>query len=376
MSIEIAGGVLANSLAIITDAAHMLSDVGGFIISLIGLELAEQVATSQYTFGFKQAEVLGAFLSIMIVWGLTAVLLFEAVQRFTQPEAIDGPIMCLISVVGFLVNLVLMKVLGHGHSHGGGHGGHGHSHGGHGHSNGNSACDDGSPRRVTAVDNEESIAVRAAMAHVIGDIVQSLGVCLASLLIWFGPKYLDIGEASPGVSNWCYADPMCTVLFGVLVLLTTKATIMDALNKMMVKAPSHIDQEKFSHALCNIPHVESTHDLHVWMLGSQDVLCTCHIMVDCREHAMDVLKAAIKLSNKAGMHHSTFQIEIVGEFDPALETYGTLHENPVTTVQTGSFRAISNRDLQGSKDRDLQNGHGHVAHGGEEGHGHEHGHAH
>merc|ERR1719476_634348 len=106
------------------------------------------------------------------------------------------------------------------------------------------------------------------------------------------------------------------------------------------------------------------HDLHVWMLGSQDVLCTCHIMVDGREHAMGVLKAAIECGSKAGMHHSTFQIEIVGEFDPALETYGGLHENPVT-ARTGSYRAISSRNLQGGEGPDLQDRHGNSAHDGE-----------
>mmetsp|Transcript_95984 Transcript_95984/g.276525 ORF Transcript_95984/g.276525 Transcript_95984/m.276525 type:complete len:218 (-) Transcript_95984:63-716(-) len=127
MLVEIVGGLMANSLAIITDAAHMLSDVGGFVVSLVCLQLASHGASGSYTYGFKQAEVLGALLSVTIVWALTAALLMEACQRLQTLQAVNAPYMLGISTVGFVVNLILMQVLGHGHSHGGGHG---HSHGG------------------------------------------------------------------------------------------------------------------------------------------------------------------------------------------------------------------------------------------------------
>merc|ERR1719188_653780 len=110
-----------------------------------------------------------------------------------------------------------MKVLGHGHSHDGD--GHGHAHGGGG----------------------DSVAVQAAMAHVIGDIVQSLGVCLAAGLIWWQP--FDVGLAPSGVSRWNYADPLCTVLFGFLVLLTTKGTLVRTVETLMAKAPENMQQE-------------------------------------------------------------------------------------------------------------------------------------
>lgn len=300
MLVEIVGGILANSLAIITDAAHMLSDVGGFIVSLVALQLAARAATPAYTYGFKQAEVVGALLSILIVWLLTGALLYEAAQRLVKLEEINAKYMFGISVIGFVVNLALMQVLGHNHG-----GGHGHAHGScsHGHGGG-------------------SLAMQAAVAHVIGDIVQSLGVCVAALLIWIQP--FDVGHTKEGVSRWNYADPACTVLFGILVLLTTRSTFLQTLDSLMVKAPDHVDRQLLSAALREIPHVTSIHDLHVWPMGSEDVLCTAHLLVEGQQNSTEVLNLAIRAAKAAGIGHSTFQIELEGEFDPRTETHGNL----------------------------------------------------
>jgi len=340
MLVEIVGGVLANSLAIVTDAAHMLSDLGGFIVSLACLQLSTAEVTQEYTYGFKQAEVLGALFSIMIVWGLTVALLVEAFERFYHLQEINGPYMLGISTLGFAVNLILMKVLGHNHSHGGAPC-NGHSHG------------DG---------ENASLAMRAAIAHVIGDIVQSLGVCVAALCIWLQP--FDVGVTEDGVSKWNYADPMCTVLFGILVLFTTKATLTQTVESLMVKAPKHINQTSLIHRLSNLPNVQSVHDLHVWAMGSKDVLCTAHVMVNGEGNSTAALQSAIGIAQSMGIGHSTFQIEIVGEFDPAAETYG-LHENPLkANVDAG-------RQHQGENDHVPSHGacNGH-SHGG--GHGHAH----
>jgi len=362
MFVEIFGGILANSLAIITDAAHMLSDVGGFIVSLVCLQLAVQGVTEEYTYGFKQAEVLGALLSVTIVWALTAGLLLEAFHRFYDLQEINAPYMLGISTLGFFVNMALMKVLGHGHSHG--DGGHGHSHG---NERGHGGVDGGHAQE------EASLAMKAALAHVLGDIVQSLGVCVAALLILLQP--FDIGVTDNGVSKWNYADPMCTVLFGVLVLTTTKATLKQTIDSLMVKAPPHIDQIKLADRLNSLPHVESVHDLHVWAIGSKDVLCTAHLQIRGLENSTESLKKAIKVAQGMGIYHSTFQIEIAGEFDPALESYG-FHDNPVSSPSSGSPREL--RGERKGEDPGHGHGHGHDegrGHGHDEGHG-GHGHSH
>ena len=136
MLAEVVGGLLAHSLAVMTDAAHMLSDVAGFIVSVLALLLSGREATAQYSFGYHRAEVLGALASIMVVWVMTGILLYEAVKRLINPEVVDGCVMFWVSFLGILMNLVLMQVLSHGEAEGFGHGhSHGHSHS-HGHCHG------------------------------------------------------------------------------------------------------------------------------------------------------------------------------------------------------------------------------------------------
>jgi len=360
MFVEIVGGVVASSLAIITDAAHMLSDVGGFIVSLFALKLTAQAATAEYTYGFKQAEVLGALLSIAIVWALTAILLWTAVGRFLYLTEVDAPVMFVISVIGFVVNLILMKVLGHGHAHGGGCD-HGHGHGG----------------------ESNSVAVQAAMAHVIGDIVQSLGVCLAAGLIWWQP--FDVGVAPSGVSNWNYADPLCTVLFGFLVLMTTKGTLVRTIDTLMAKAPDNKQQELFR-GLSAIEGVVQVHDLHIWSHGSSDVLGTAHMVVKSEAQAQTALQQAVKVSKALGVGHTTFQIEVEGQFADGQNCGGCPPEghaakesahgghdghaahggNAHDAGHSGSGDCCGGHDAGPSKDA------GHAGHGGHGGGGHAH----
>jgi len=312
MVVEIVGGIVANSLAILTDAAHMLSDVGGFVVSLLCLRLAAQGVTEQYTYGFKQAEVLGALFSVMLVWALTAGLLIQAFYRFFELEEINAPYMFGVSVLAFIVNMLLIQVLGHGHAHGDS-GDHGHSHSDHGHSHGGHGDHGGAEH-----DGEKaSLAMKAAVAHVIGDIVQSLGVCTAALCIWIKP--FDVGVTDTGVSRWNYADPMCTVLFGILVLMTTKSTLKQAVESLMVKAPSHIDQAELCRRFRAIPSVLATRDLRVWALGSKQVLCTAKLVVRSSADSMDALQEAIRRATAMGIGHSTFQVEVDGTLNTSLE---------------------------------------------------------
>lgn len=351
MMVEIVGGLIANSLAIITDAAHMLSDVGGFIVSLIALQLSQMAATNEYTYGFKQVEVLGALISVSMVWALTAALLWEAVPRFMEPRPIDGKIMFFISLFGFLVNLILMKVLGHGHSHGD----HGHCHG------------------------DGDVAVQAALAHVIGDIVQSLGVCLAALCIWLQPLDLGSVETSYGeVSRWNYADPLCTCLFGLIVLQTTKSTIVRTTETLMGKVPAMINQMTLSADLEKITHVSSVHDLHIWTMGSADVICTAHLVVDQHKHQAKALRQAIKVVRRAGVGHSSFQMEVLG--DLSITDCGGCDSPKSVTSEHGHGHSHVGHDSGGCHGHTGHSGehgghcsgHSHGGHGGHGGHGHAH----
>jgi zinc transporter 2 len=134
--VELIGGIIANSLAIISDAAHLFSDLSGFMISIIALWIGQKKANSKYTFGYYRAEVIGALISVITIWILTFMLVQEAIERLIQPTKINAPVMLLTAVFGLVCNIAMMKVLhsGPGHSHGHGSCSHGHSHGLGGHS--------------------------------------------------------------------------------------------------------------------------------------------------------------------------------------------------------------------------------------------------
>ena len=159
MSAEVVGGVLSNSLAIATDAAHILTDFASFMISLFAIWMAARPKSQKMSFGWHRAEVLGAIVSVLMIWVVTGILFYMAVLRIINMDfEIDTTVMLITSGLGVLVNIIMGASLHqHGHTHGGGHDAeHGHSHGAHG--------------------DKENINVKAAFIHVIGDFLQSLGL--------------------------------------------------------------------------------------------------------------------------------------------------------------------------------------------------------
>ncbi len=270
--------VVAHPLRYPRSAAHLLSDVASFLISLFAVWLASRPATMSATWGYHRVEIFGALLSVVLIWFLTGILCFEAVQRVLHPEPVDGPIMFATATGGLVVNLLMMKILHQGHDHGHGghsHGGKGHSHGGH---------------------DEDNINVHAAFIHVVGDLVQSIGVMIAAGIIW---RYPDAH----------IADPICTFLFSILVLFTTVGILRDASYTLLNSVPSSVSLLNLANELYAIPGVANVHDLHVWSYGQGRVALTAHIIADDPEAA---LAAAQLVTSRQGIRHSTLQVERCG----------------------------------------------------------------
>lgn len=292
MLIEVVGGVLARSVAIMTDAAHMTSDFGGFLVTILTLRLGQRQATTIYSYGFKQAEVIGALINIVVLWTLTTVLCVCAAYRIVMPEEIDGTVMSVIGAFGVAVNLVLWGVMaGHGHSHG--------------------------PGEEHHHDEEEegSLGMRAAIAHRIGDLLQSLGVFIGALLILWKP--CDIGLISDTeMSRWNYADPICTFLFAALVYKTSEKPFWECLHVLSAAAPRSCSPAITKKALEAVPGVEQVHDLHIWSTGTGNVCATAHISL--KDSVVDVATAAVVLeatttaAREVGVAHATFQLEPAG----------------------------------------------------------------
>lgn len=258
MTGEIIGGYVSNSLAIMTDAVHMLTDVVGILFSLLALWLSTKPPTKKFTFGLHRLEVVSAVLSVMLIYILTAILLFEAVQRTVHQDFdIDGDVMLITAAVGVAVNLIMGFLLnqnGHLHSH---------SHG-HGHSHGPAAPQ--SPGSEPQQKSHGSLAVRAAFIHALGDLLQSIGVLIAAYIVRFKPEYK-------------LADPICTYIFSVLVLCTTFRIIRDTVMIVLEGVPRHLDTQRIREDLLKLEDVQCVDELNVWALTADKTAALVHLQL-------------------------------------------------------------------------------------------------
>ncbi|XP_028812523.1 putative proton-coupled zinc antiporter SLC30A4 isoform X2 [Denticeps clupeoides] len=243
---ELIGGYVANSLAIMTDALHMLTDLVGIIVSLLALWLSAKAPTNRFTFGLHRLEVVSAGISVLLIYILTGVLLNEAVQRtIHQDFSINGDVMLITAAVGVAVNLVmgfLLNQSGHPHSHSHSHS---HSHG---------------PAQ------HGSLAVRAAFIHALGDLVQSIGVLVAAYIVRFKPEYK-------------LADPICTYVFSVLVLFTTLRIIRDTGIIVLEGVPRHLNVTRIREDLLKLEDVQSVDELNLWALTTDKTVATVHLQL-------------------------------------------------------------------------------------------------
>ncbi|XP_068626234.1 proton-coupled zinc antiporter SLC30A2-like [Battus philenor] len=307
---EIIGGYISNSLAIATDAAHLLTDFASFMISLFSLWVASRPATRRMPFGWYRAEVIGALTSVLLIWVVTGVLVYMAVQRvITNTFEIDATVMLITSAIGVAVNLVMGLTLHqHGHSHGGG--GHGHSHGGNNPVLNNreratdSDAESSSSHAAHAHSHAENINVRAAFIHVLGDFLQSFGVLVAALVIYFKPE-------------WNLVDPICTFLFSVLVLITTFNIIKDTLLVLMEGSPRGVDFQEVANTFLSLPGVVRIHNLRMWALSLDKTALSAHLAIRSGISPQKVLEQATRLVHeKFNFFEMTLQIE---EFSDGME---------------------------------------------------------
>ncbi|CAD5120124.1 DgyrCDS8701 [Dimorphilus gyrociliatus] len=272
---EIVGGIIASSLALLSDALHLGSDLAGFIISLVALWLAKKPANSRMTFGYYRAEVVGALISVIIIWLVTAILVYAAVLRIKDQNYEIKPLIMLITAsAGVAFNITLGIILhcskchcnvAHGHSHG--------------------------ADRTFIIDNDalaqqdsensnntfndtntqnDNINVKAALIHVIGDLIQSCGVVIASVIILIKPQYK-------------IADPICTFLFSVLVLISTIRILREIGFVIMEGSPNESQLHRLESDLKSNSLILSIHDLHVWSLTTNRLVASVHIVVNNRQ---------------------------------------------------------------------------------------------
>lgn len=259
MVAEIVGGIVSGSLAIITDATHLLSDVAGFLISLFALSWSQKGATLSMSYGFHRAEILGALVSISIVWAITFYLVLEAIERLRNPVEINGATMMVVAILGVIINGIIGFLL-HGHDHP-----HQHSY--------HEPAEDQVHHHQSSNANK-NLNIRSAFVHAIGDLIQSVGVLIAAIIIWVRPE-------------WAIADPLCTFLFSFLVLGSTIFLARDTFYILMEGTPREICPETIHRELLAVAGVKEVHDLHVWSLAPGKTSATVHITIDWSEDVLD-----------------------------------------------------------------------------------------
>ncbi|XVF72935.1 hypothetical protein PTKIN_Ptkin12aG0160600 [Pterospermum kingtungense] len=350
MTVEVVGGIKANSLAILTDAAHLLSDVAAFAISLFSLWAAGWEATPRQSYGFFRIEILGALVSIQLIWLLAGILVYEAIVRLINNTGeVNGFLMFLVAAFGLVVNVIMALLLGHDH-------GHGHSHGDHGHGNSQNhgvittthhhgerhhhhheehsttehhhyhhrhhheehsktehhhshddaehskdehhrADEDQSEPLLNKPKKRKNINVQGAYLHVLGDSIQSIGVMIGGAIIWYEPK-------------WKIVDVICTLVFSFVVLGTTIKMLRNILEVLMESTPREIDATKLERGLLEMGDVVAIHELHIWAITVGKILLACHVKIRPEADADRVLDSAIEyIRREHNISHVTIQIE-------------------------------------------------------------------
>jgi cobalt-zinc-cadmium efflux system protein len=260
--VEVAGGLLTNSLALLADAAHMLTDVGGLGLALFATWISQRPATPAKTYGYYRVEILAALANTLVLFLLSFYILYEAFRRFLEPPEVQSLPMLAVAVVGLIVNLFGIYNLRRG--------------------------------------SKESLNVQGAFLEVVSDTLGSVGVILASLIMFF--------------TGWYYADPIFSALIGLFILPRTWVLMKQAVNILLEGTPAHINLRAVQEALRVTPGVADVHDLHVWTITSGMVALSTHVVLAdgmSLKEGQEVLKLLeTQLKDRFGINHTTIQIEV------------------------------------------------------------------
>ncbi|XVE79516.1 hypothetical protein DITRI_Ditri14bG0065300 [Diplodiscus trichospermus] len=305
--VKIMGAVKANSLAIMTDAAHLLTDVVGFSISLLTVRASAGKAVSNQSFGFRRLEVLGGLVSAQLIWLISPVLIYVAIERIlNENEGIKGALMFGIAEFGFAVKLVMVIWLGHDRTHHqacGDRDHHQHHH--HRHHD----LEKGKPCHLTE-ENETSlmmsspektkiwnINLQGAYFHVMSDLIQSVGMMIAAAVIWRKP-------------TWLMVDLLYTVFFSAVALITTLPVLRDNYGILMERTPRGINIDMLESGIKGIKGVQNIHDLHVWAITVGEPVLHCHVVAEPGVNSNDILSKIKDYCEKTyKIRHMTVQIE-------------------------------------------------------------------
>lgn len=258
MVVEFVVGFSVNSLALISDAAHMGTDVIGLGMALAAITFASRKTTAQRTFGLYRLEVLAALANGILLFGVAGYVIWEAIRRFSEPPEIPGIPLLITAVVGLTVNLISFRLL--------------------------------------AAGSKESINLKGASLEVLGDLLGSIGVIVAAVVLF--------------TTGWAYADPIIGVAIGLFILPRTWKLTRQAIRILIEAAPPHIDITEVRSKLLKLPGVADVHDLHVWTITSGMESASGHVLVTQDSDSDAVLRhVQTLLREDYHIEHATIQCE-------------------------------------------------------------------
>ncbi|MGH7607219.1 MAG: cation diffusion facilitator family transporter [Gemmatimonadales bacterium] len=257
MVVELVGGWLAGSLALLADAAHMLADVAALALALLAARIAQRPATAQRSFGFLRLEILAALVNGAILIAIAVGIGIEAWRRLRTPVAVDAGLLLGVAGIGLVANLAATAVLHRGHQH--------------------------------------SLNQRGAYLHVLGDLLGSVGVLAAGAIVL--------------ATGWNAADPAISLLIAGLVLVSAWRLVRESTDVLLEATPSHIALADVHQRIVSVPGVDSVHDLHLWTVTSGVVAMSGHLVVKDPGANQPVLEEVQDRMRALGIAHVTVQVE-------------------------------------------------------------------
>ncbi|MEE4580530.1 cation diffusion facilitator family transporter [Paenibacillus polymyxa] len=262
MLVEAFGGFITNSLALLSDAGHMLSDSLALAIALLAFKFGDKAVNKGKTFGYRRFEILAAMLNGITLIAIALYIFYEAIERFINPPEVATVGMLVISIIGLFINILVAWIM------------------------------------MRGSDTEHNLNMRGAYLHVLSDMLGSIGAIIAALLMMF--------------FEWGWADPLASVIVAVLVLRSGYFVSKSALHVLMEGTPRNIDVEEVVQAISQFEGVKAVHDVHIWSITSNLNALTAHIVVDGNKTVYEteaLLHSIEHMLEHKNIPHSTLQIE-------------------------------------------------------------------
>jgi cobalt-zinc-cadmium efflux system protein len=262
MVVEVIGGLLSGSLALLADAGHMLTDTMALALAAVAFKVGKRPADTRLTYGYQRFQILAAFVNGLSLLLIVGWIMYEAIQRFITPAAVMGPMMLVVATAGLVINIIAFVVL---------HGG-----------------------------DKENLNIRGAALHVAGDLLGSVAAIVAAIIIIY--------------TGWMQIDPILSIAVAILILKSAWVLVKRSAHVLLEGAPEWLDIEAMQEYLVErVPEVVSIHHVHVWGMTPQDLMLTMHVCIDSEPgNPTDVIRQVKeRLKDEYGIGHSTIELETI-----------------------------------------------------------------